>query len=58
MAKLYNADISIVLVLCPLLRMKMIEKQLNYRWLKTLGVNSHFSLEKIEHLNSFTPSFS
>ena len=42
MAKLYNADISIVLVLCPLLRMKMIEKQLNYRWLKTQGGNSYF----------------
>ena len=27
----------------------MIEKQLNYRWLKTLGVDSHFFFEKIEH---------
>ena len=58
MAKLYDTDISTVLVFC-LLRMKMVEKQLNYRWLKTLGGNSHFFLEKkIEHLNSFTPSFS
>ena len=41
MAKLYNTDIFTVLVSC-LLRKKMIVKQLNYRWLKTLGVNSQF----------------
>ena len=45
MAKLYNTDIATVLVFC-LLRMKMIEKQLNRHWLKILGGNSHFFWKK------------